>query len=643
MLAIGLGAVLFGFLSGFALRGSGPQISTTGPPQDAFLGAQARDDLLFRISSDLPSLMETATLDYDDGDVLDQAHVGNGELTYRPRDLSEGTHTLDFSIDQPFVPWPVRRSWTFTVDTDRPDITITGPTHPAVRGAPVTLSGTVNEPAQVTVDDSEVKVAQNGTFSVTFPTPPSAAVTVRATDRAGNVRGVRTEIPIAPREPMVPTRAVHMTAISWNTDFLRKPVLAMLRAGDINTIELDLKDESGVIGYDSTIPLAKKIGAVKPEYEIRDAVKQIHDLGGRVIGRIVAFRDPVLARYAWDHGDREQVIQAPGGSAYKGYGGFTNFADPVVRQYNIDVATEAARLGVDDILYDYVRRPDGPLDTMVFPGLKGGAQASIVSFLGDARKALDPTGAFLGASLFGIAADRPEEVAQNVPADRAQRGLRRAPDLPVPLGPRRLRGRRCPSASRARSSRSPWSASTSWWRAAAPASCPGSRTSPSRSTTGPRRSAPRSTAPRPRACTSGSCGTPWSPTPGRPASSSRRRRGGPHQHHRRPGPLQEGLDLGAHAVPRLAADLQHQHVEALPLERAEHPLRERPGPQQPRVEHRRSAPGALARVQHGAGVGHGPVEARVQGLGVGHHDDRRQDHLAGRAGEPQCDVEGGLG
>jgi hypothetical protein len=238
---------------------------------------------------------------------------------------------------------------------------------------------------------------------------------VRATDRAGNVRGVRTEIPIAPREPIVPTRAVHMTAISWRVDELREPVLAMLRAGQINTIELDLKDESGVVGYDSKIPLANEIGAVKPEYEIKDAVKQIHDLGGRVIGRIVAFRDPILARYAWDNGDREQVIQAPGGSAYQGYGGFTNFADPVVRQYNIDVATEAARAGVDDILYDYVRRPDGPLETMVFPGLKGGAQAAIVSFLGEARTALDPTGTFLGASLFGIAADRPEEVAQNVP------------------------------------------------------------------------------------------------------------------------------------------------------------------------------------------------------------------------------------
>src|SRR5439155_12985271 len=52
----------------------------------------------------------------------------------------------------------------------------------------------------------------------------------------------------------------------------------------------------------------------------------------RVIGRIVAFRDPILASAAWKAGLRDQVIQTPGGGQYlaSGYGGFTNFADPVV-------------------------------------------------------------------------------------------------------------------------------------------------------------------------------------------------------------------------------------------------------------------------------------------------------------------------
>ena len=420
-LLIAAGALAFGFVCGFAVRDAGVQLETTAPAQGAFLGPQATEDLRFRIASDLPSLIETATLEYDGADVLDQAFVGDGELTFRPRDLSEGTHRLSFSIDQPLVPWNATREWTFTVDHTRPDIEITGPGRPAVRNAPVTLSGRVSEPAAVTVDDAPVDVADDGTFSITFPEPPASRISVRAVDRAGNSRGVRTTIPLVPREPLVPIRAVHMTAISWETDHLREPVLDMLRSGLINTIQLDLKDESGIIGYDTKIPLAQEMGAVEQSYAIEEAVERIHDLGGRVVGRIVAFRDPVHARWAWDNGHREQVIQTPDGQPYAGYGGFTNFADPVVRDYNIDVAEEAARAGVDDILYDYIRRPDGPLETMVFPRLRGGAQRSIVSFLAEARERLEPTGAFLGASLFGIAAFRPEEIAQDV--DRIARNV----------------------------------------------------------------------------------------------------------------------------------------------------------------------------------------------------------------------------
>jgi hypothetical protein len=98
-----------------------------------------------------------------------------------------------------------------------------------------------------------------------------------------------------------------------------------------------------------------------------------------------------------------------------------------VRAYNMDIAVEAGERGVDDILYDYIRRPDGPLDSMVFPGLRGGAQRSIVDFLAEVRRRLDPTDTFLGASLFGIAAFDPAEVAQDV------RGIARNVDYVAPL------------------------------------------------------------------------------------------------------------------------------------------------------------------------------------------------------------------
>lgn len=417
MALMAVGALLFGLLSGYAVHDAGLQLSTSAPPQDAMISADHADELIFRIESDLPSLMKTATLEYDGADVLRDAHIDDGELVYRPSDLSEGPHTLRFAIDRPFTPWKrMEREWRFTVDTTRPAIEIFEPDNAFVRGAPVTVSGRVSEAAQVTVAGATVDVSGDGTFSHTMPEPPLAPVTVAAMDRAGNVRGTRAAVPVVPRAPLEPTRSVHMTAISWRVDYLREPVLDMLRRGQINAIQLDLKDEAGIIGYDSQVPFARRIGAVQPEYDLAEAVDEIHALGGRVIGRVVAFRDPVHARWAWDNGLRDHVVQDRDGNPYAGYGGFTNFAHPEVQRYNVDVAREAAEAGVDDILYDYVRRPDGPIDTMHFPGLRGSASAAVVGFLREADVALEPTGAFIGASLFGIAALNPRDIAQDVPS-----------------------------------------------------------------------------------------------------------------------------------------------------------------------------------------------------------------------------------
>ena len=119
-------------------------------------------------------------------------------------------------------------------------------------------------------------------------------------------------------------------------------MLELLRDKKINAIQLDLKDESGVIGYDSKLPFAHRIGAVEPSYVVEDAVRQIHALGGRVIGRIVAFRDPVHAKWAWTTARATRSYRRPGGSPAPRYGGFIDFAHPTVRDYNIDVAEEAA-------------------------------------------------------------------------------------------------------------------------------------------------------------------------------------------------------------------------------------------------------------------------------------------------------------
>lgn len=327
-------------------------------------------------------------------------------------DLEEGPHRLSVTVPSwlPFVPATTTRD--FTVDTRPPAVTVE-PLQAASLDEPLTVRGTVEDVATLRVADRPVAV-DDGAFALAFPSPPPA-VSVRAADHAGNVTELR--VPVAVEQP--PLRAVHMSALAWSSDALREPVLRMVREGRINAVQLDIKDESGEVGYDSQVPLARRIGAAKGYYDARQAIDELHALGARVVGRLVAFRDPVLAQAAWQRGDRGMVVQTAAGQPWSGgYGGyaFTNFADREVRRYNIDLAAEAAALGFDHILYDYVRRPDGPVEAMRFPGLRGTPEASIASFLQATREEVRPRGALLGASVFGIAATRPTQIAQDIPA-----------------------------------------------------------------------------------------------------------------------------------------------------------------------------------------------------------------------------------
>jgi hypothetical protein len=180
-------------------------------------------------------------------------------------------------------------------------------------------------------------------------------------------------------------------------------------------VELDLKDEAGIVGYDSQVPMAHRIGAVAPEYRLKETVADLKRRGVRVIGRIVAFRDAPLAQWAWQNDRRDWVVQTADGQMLMTYGGFTNAAHPEVQRYNIDLAVEASGAGMDDILWDYVRRPEGDPATMRLPGLRGTPSDAIVEFLGKARAELRPRCVYQGAAVFGIAADRPDAVGQDIP------------------------------------------------------------------------------------------------------------------------------------------------------------------------------------------------------------------------------------
>ena len=67
-----------------------------------------------------------------------------------------------------------------------------------------------------------------------------------------------------PRTPAHPVRAVHVTSTPGATTALRQGVLDLIDQGRINAVELDLKEEGGIVGWNAPVPLAHEIGAVQP-------------------------------------------------------------------------------------------------------------------------------------------------------------------------------------------------------------------------------------------------------------------------------------------------------------------------------------------------------------------------------------------
>lgn len=336
-----------------------------------------------------------------------------GGMALAPAGLPDGPHEL--LVDAPrSISWlgSDTTSHEFTVDSTPPDLQVEDSLRPEGPNRPVTVQGKAHGADRVEVAGKQVKTDPQGAFSVVVD-KPDRDVKVVATDVAGN----RAERVMTVHIKHPGMRAVHVTGMAWTSDSLREPILELARQGKIDTVELDLKDESGEVVYDSAVPMANQIGAVKGYYNARQALDQLHGMGVRVVGRLVAFKDPVLGAASWNSGHPERVVQTSGGSPWSsGYGeyAFTNFADPVVRQYNVDIAAEAAQLGFDDVLYDYVRRPDGHMEQMRIPNLVGTPETSIAEFLRQTQTEVRSRGALLGASVFGIAVDRPTEIAQDV-------------------------------------------------------------------------------------------------------------------------------------------------------------------------------------------------------------------------------------
>ncbi len=393
------------------------------------------DDILLELSTqgaDQPTMSQAAQADdtslllepgeLADGDyVVTVLQLPDGAVAAQEAGDTDGTDGTDATdgTDEPAPEPDVLHEWAFEVDATAPQIDVTGPDGAVVAGEPVTIAGTSEPGATVEVQGTSTTVDDDGSFEVELDAVSDGTLTIVATDRAGNVSDDDLRLVTVPSRATVDQmRSVHVSFCGWASSSLKDPVMADIEAGRINAVQLDLKDETGKVGFATENEFAARIGADTPDcrIDLEAAVAELHALGVPVIGRIVAFADPVMAPWAWENGERDLAIQEPGGNAiYTGrYAGFANFANPEVQEYNIAIAEEAAAMGVDHILWDYLRKPDGSVDNMLIPGLEGSVEDEIYEFTRRADERLAPYGIQHGASLYGVSADRPGDVGQDV-------------------------------------------------------------------------------------------------------------------------------------------------------------------------------------------------------------------------------------
>ncbi|MBA5638834.1 GTP-binding protein [Duganella sp. LX20W] len=213
-------------------------------------------------------------------------------------------------------------------------------------------------------------------------------------------------IALAPFQP----KAVYLSVYGIGSGALRDAALKLEDQTALNALVIDVKGDRGLIPYLSALPLASTIGAqkVRTISDMPAMIKLLRQKNIYLIGRIVVFKDDLLAT-----AHPELALHGADGALWHDREGLA-WLDPMREEgwrYSLDVAEEAARLGFDEIQFDYVRFPDAAGLRFAQPNTQANRVAAITGFLNAARKRLAPYNVFVAADIFGYVLWNPDDTA----------------------------------------------------------------------------------------------------------------------------------------------------------------------------------------------------------------------------------------
>ena len=202
--------------------------------------------------------------------------------------------------------------------------------------------------------------------------------------------------------PPVKVKGIYVTGPMAGSTNNMASLIELVESTELNTMVIDIKNDSGEITYKMDNDVAKEIGAtVNYISDIKDLVARLKEKGIYLIARVVAFKDPILAE-----SKPELSIKNADGTIFRDRSklAWVNPYKKEVWEYLISVSKEAAELGFDEIQFDYIRfSTDSGMKQVSF-----GEEATdkskieaITEFTKYAYEELSPLGVYVSADVYG--------------------------------------------------------------------------------------------------------------------------------------------------------------------------------------------------------------------------------------------------
>lgn len=207
-------------------------------------------------------------------------------------------------------------------------------TFATVESEETSIESTEQDATMQSVDDAEEKVSQDMEEVSSEEDETSAMQEQAKKPEPVKVKGIYVSGPVAGIDRM-------------------DELIALVDETELNAMVIDVKNDEGRITYKMQTDTVVEIEAgVRYISDIEELIQKCKEKNIYLIARIVAFKDPYLAEKC-----PELAVKTKGGQIFKDKSGlaWVNPYKKEVWEYLLEVAKEAARIGFDEIQFDYIR------------------------------------------------------------------------------------------------------------------------------------------------------------------------------------------------------------------------------------------------------------------------------------------------